>query len=168
LEPGGEGMTLAEKTTEELAEQAKQIRILMEMKKLDHQRILLTLFERGLDPLAIAKLIGVSRPDVEAALVQAQEEEVEQARPGFSGTSPMEVCKRYAIGELTREQVIDELIRWEYVEVPEEEHDYFDDLRFSPPGSFDDVHSARYNKLIDYEIYRAVVRGLSQNSDRTR
>ncbi|MGQ4535195.1 hypothetical protein ACUH9Y_08895 [Dermabacteraceae bacterium P13115] len=157
-------MTLAEKTTEELAEQAKQIRILMEMKKLDHQRILLTLFERGLDPLAIAKLIGVPRPSVEAALVQAQEEEVEQARPGFSGTSPMEVCKRYAIGELTREQVIDELIRWEYVEVPEEEHDYFDDLRFSTPGSLDDVADAYYDKLIDGELHDEVVKTRSRGS----
>ena len=161
-------MTLAEKTTEELAEQTKQIRILMEMKKLDHQRILLTLFERGLDPLAIAKLIGVSRPDVEAALVQAQEEEVEQARPGFSSTSPMEVCKRYAIGELTREQVIDELIRWEYEEIPEEEYDYFDDIRPIVPGSFQDVESAEYNKLIDLEIYGEVVRGLNKRYNATR
>ena len=161
-------MTLAEKTTEELAEQAKQIRILMEMKKLDHQRILLTLFERGLDPLAIAKLIRVSRPDVEAALVQAQEEKVEQARPGFSGASPREVCKRYAIGELTREQVIDELIRWEYKEIPEEEYDYFDDIRPIVRGSFQDVESAEYNKLIDLEIYGEVVRGLSKRYNATR
>ncbi|MGQ4509936.1 hypothetical protein ACUH9X_04270 [Dermabacteraceae bacterium P13147] len=151
-------MTLAEKTTEELAEQAKQIRILMEMKKLDHQRILLTLFERGLDPLAIAKLIGVPRPDVEAALVQAKEEKVEQARPGFSGTSPMEVCKRYAIGELTREQVIDELIRWEYEKVPEVELNWIDDIWPDVPGSFQDVESACYNKLIDSEIYGSVFR----------
>ncbi|MGQ4532201.1 hypothetical protein ACUIAC_02845 [Dermabacteraceae bacterium P13138] len=151
-------MTLAEKTTEELAEQAKQIRILMEMKKLDHQRILLTLFERGLDPLAIAKLIGVPRPDVEAALVQAKEEKVEQARPGFSGTSPMEVCKRYAIGQLTREQVIDELSRWEYEKVPEVELNWIDDIWPDVPGSFQDIESARYNKLIDNEIYGEVFR----------
>ncbi|MGQ4554241.1 hypothetical protein ACUIAJ_08960, partial [Dermabacteraceae bacterium CCM 9519] len=103
-----------------------------------------------------------------AALQQAQEEKVEQARPGFSGTSPMEVCKRYAIGELTREQVIDELIRWEYEEIPEEEYDYFDDIRPIVPGSFQDVESAEYNKLIDLEIYGEVVRGLNKRYNATR
>jgi len=63
------------------------------------------------------------------------------------------VCQRYAVGEITRDQLVDELTRWEYVIPPKVEYDYFDDLREEPPGSFNDVLLARNAGLIDDDIY---------------
>jgi hypothetical protein len=35
-------------------------------------------------------------------------------RAGFSGASPYEIAERYSAGEITREQLVEELVRWEY------------------------------------------------------
>ena len=39
---------------------------------------------------------------------------LEEVKPGFSGASIREICDRYAVGLLSRDQIIDELQRWPY------------------------------------------------------
>lgn len=36
--------------------------------------------------------------------------------PGFSGADPYEIAQRFAVGQLSREQLVEELSRWPYAE----------------------------------------------------
>ena len=76
-------------------------------------------------------------------------------REGFSGASPYEIVQQYAAGELSREQAVDELSRWEYVPMPSA--DPFGDL-FIPDGTFEEVCRAESDGLIDGTTYEEIGR----------
>lgn len=137
------------------AGKARKLRQRLSLDQLDYRRELARLAELGAPQVELSRVLGISQPSLSSALKKARE--TQPPREGFSGATSYEICQRYSVGELTREQVLDELKRWEYV-VPEPgEHDYFDDLRFDTPGSFDDVARAHDDGLIDNEIYDAVL-----------
>lgn len=134
---------------------ARVLRQRIELDQIDYRRELNRLSHLGSSQRQVSSALGISQPSLSTALKTA--EKVPPARPGFSGASPYEICQRFAIGELTRDQVIDELTRWEYV-IPEAvEHDYFDDLRFDTPGSFNEVGQAFDDGLIDGATYELVL-----------
>ena len=129
---------------------ARTLRQKLELDQMDYRREIARLSALGTQR-ELAQLLRISQPSLSGALKKA--ETVPPARPGFSGATPYEVCQRYAVGEISREQLVDELTRWKYVIPPKVEYDYFDDLREEPPGSFNDVLLARNAGLIDDDIY---------------
>lgn len=76
-----------------------------------------------------------------------------QPLEGFSGATPLESCKRYAAGHLSREQLVDELVRFPYVAF---ERDPFDDFSADPPGAWSELGDAEERGLIDENIYEKV------------
>ncbi|WP_431030907.1 hypothetical protein [Plantibacter sp. RU18] len=146
-------MTTIDYTME--AGRARTLRRRVNLDQLDYRRELTRLASLGIPQRQLSKELGISQPSLSTALKTA--EKVSPARPGFSGADPYEICLRYSVGELTRDQLIDELTRWDYVIPEAREHDFFDDLRFSTPGSFSDVGQARNEGLIDGDAYDLVL-----------
>jgi DNA-binding transcriptional regulator YdaS (Cro superfamily) len=107
----------------------------------------------------IARDLGISQPAVSQQLKTAQE--LAPVPEGFSGSSPTEICERYAAGLLTREQLIDELTRWDYPPERMPEHEW-DDLIVSPPGGWAEVEMALWHELIDDELYETVLNELER------
>lgn len=70
------------------------------------------LVEAGdLTQLAVGEALGISQPAVSKSLKKAK---IEPCVPeGFSGAEPREIVELYAIGEIPRDQMIDELSRWD-------------------------------------------------------
>jgi len=134
---------------------ARKFRQRASLDQLDYRRELLRLTALGASQVQLSRALGISQPSLSSALKTAAK--VPQPREGFSGADPYELCQRYAVGELSRESLVDELSRWDYVTEPVGERDYFDDLRFSVRGSFDDVVQALDDGLIDNAIYDAIL-----------
>ncbi|MCL3862985.1 hypothetical protein M1R94_18435, partial [Actinotalea sp. K2] len=80
---------------------------------------------------------------------------VPPVREGFSGASPYEIAQRYAAGELAREQLVDELARWQYVPMPRTD-DGIDDLVVIELGTFHEVSQARRDGLLDGAAYEEI------------
>lgn len=107
----------------------------------------------------VARRLHISQPALSKALKAS--EGVEDVPEGFSGASPREICQLYAIGELSREQLIDELSRWQYPAVIKFADDW-DNLSFSPPGSWDEVERAADDGLIDDDLLDDVIDALPE------
>ncbi|MFZ4843983.1 hypothetical protein [Mycetocola saprophilus] len=138
------------------AANARKFRQRLDLDQLDYRRELVRLIELGASQNQLSRVLRITQPSLSSAMKTAVK--VTRPREGFSGADPYELCQRFAVGELTREQVTEELSRWDYVAAqPVENQDYFDDLRFSKPGSFDDVVRAFDDGLIDGTIYDAVL-----------
>ena len=150
-------MTTIDFTAE--AGRARTLRQRVNLDQLDYRRELSRLARLGGTQRQLSKVLGISQPSLSTALKTAQK--IPPARPGFSGADPYEVCQRFAVGELTREQLIDELTRWQYATPAKREHDYFDDLRFATPGSFDDVGQAFDDGLIDADAYDTLLSAIA-------
>jgi len=91
--------------------------------------------------------------------IQAALEEAAQLPPvpdGFHGGDPTEIINRFATGQITREQVIDELVRWTY-EPSDQLDGPLDDILVSVPGSFDDVVRAVYRGLLPGDVYDEIL-----------
>lgn len=86
----------------------------------------------------------------------AESSTIEPVVEGFSGADPEEIIKRHFIGQISTEQLIDELTRWDY---PVEQLSTMDtdDTYESLPGSFDQVSDARGHRLLDGPLYTAIV-----------
>jgi DNA-binding transcriptional regulator YdaS (Cro superfamily) len=100
----------------------------------------------------LASQIGISQPSVNSALKSAAA--VPDVRPGFSGATPYEIAQRYDAGELTREQVIDELGRWSYR--PGSPSDGYDWTTLDP-GEFAEVRRALSEHLIEADTYDEIL-----------
>lgn len=73
---------------------------------------------------------------------------------GFSGSTPYEICERFAAGLIDESQILDELVRYPYV--PDGSTDGYDSLIVDPPGTWSEVVSATWHGLIDERVYEAV------------
>ena len=102
----------------------------------------------------LAQSLGVTQPTISAALKSAAK--VPDPLEGFSGASAYEIAQRYAAGEIDRDQLVDELTRWEYVPTPHTDGPY-DDLLIIPDGTFEEVAQARRDGLIDGETYDEIL-----------
>ena len=94
----------------------------------------------------------MTQPSISSALRSAAR--VAEPREDSSGASPYEIAQRYSAGEMTREQTIDELSRWQYVPAPRT--DGYDWLTDDPDGTWDEVRRALSDGLLDAEMYTAV------------
>ncbi|MBF4587983.1 hypothetical protein [Curtobacterium sp. VKM Ac-2887] len=115
---------------------------------LDRDRIIrLGLRAGGLSQTAIALELGISQ----ARVSQIATKGAADLPDGFSGASPTEIAQRYAVGEITRDQAVDELGRWPYAEShrPSE----YDDAWEPGPGTWADVEDAHRHGLISDEMY---------------
>lgn len=100
----------------------------------------------------LASRIGISQPSVNSALKSAAA--VPDVRPGFSGATAYEIAQRFDAGELSREQVVDELGRWDYR--PGSPSDGYDWSTFDP-GEFAEVERAHTEHLIDDATYDEIL-----------
>lgn len=130
--------------------------MVLELTQTDLRREMQHLSTLPLSQREIADSLGVSQPALSKALKRA--ENVKSVPEGFSGASPYEICQRYAVGQLGREQVIDELTRWPYTPIPA--GDGYE-LIVHPPGTVEEVVHAFYNGLIDKSIYEEIYNALS-------
>lgn len=75
----------------------------------------------------------------------------------------MELCQRYADGRVTREQVVQGLVDWPYIDAGE--FDEFGDYSGPTEGTVRDIPIARHRGLIDVSIYEEVLKQfLAKNS----
>ncbi len=102
----------------------------------------------------IASRLGVTQPTISKKLQAAAK--IPEVRPGFAGGTSSEIIDRYVAGVLSREDVVDQLARWEYA-TGELTDGPLDDLVFTPPGTFRDVVRAVDKGLIDESIYEDVL-----------
>lgn len=143
-------MTAVQDTVRELDELARA-RVRREVAELDYQRALVRAAQSH-SQREIAHTVQLSQPSVSSALKTARR--VAMPEPGQQWASPYEVCQRYAAGELTRDQTIEVLCAWSYVETPP--MDPWEDLIDLPEGSIHDVGLAYHRRLIDLDMYGIV------------
>lgn len=144
-------MTIMDIPVEAVA--ARKARYRREMSDLDYRRNIVRLKVSGVTQTAIARMIDVAQPTVQKLLARAAT--ITMPAEGFSGADPYEICERYAADLITREQLVDELTRWEYA--PRGRTlDAFDDLIVPVPGSIEDLERALSRGLIDDELFDEV------------
>lgn len=79
-----------------------------ELAQLEKIRAVLAAAEAGWSQRDIARRVGVEQPEISRLLKKAR------LRPDVCERTPREVVLRYAVGELTHEQMMDELEHWDY------------------------------------------------------
>lgn len=108
----------------------------------------------GISEDEVARTLKIARPDAER-LLQA----LEQAREPDGGLpgDAYAVAERYAVGELSREQMRATLGTWDYT--PRRVMaDYWDDVGVTREGSFGDTVGRAYDDgLIDGDDYDAIL-----------
>lgn len=138
---------------EDRAREARLLRRRSELDRLTYRRKVAELAPLG-SQREIARALGIAQPNVSKTLKVAA-----SAPPlvdGFSGADPYEIAERFSVGELTLFELVDELLRWDYL--PTQHTNGYDDLLFSVPGSWDDVNRARSEGLIDGATYDFLLR----------
>lgn len=131
----------------------RQARARLEVDRIDYNRVLRKTAQTQ-SQVSLAVALKVSQAAVSKALSRAQA--VPDPRPGFSGASPYEIAQRYAAGELTRDQVIDELTRWPYD--PSPTTDGWDSLIVDVPGTHTkaELVQALDDGLLEEDTYDAI------------
>lgn len=129
---------------------ARKARFRREMADLDYRRSVVKLRDAGATQVKIARMIGVAQPTVQKILQRA--DSLAMPVEGFSGADPYEICERYAAGLISRDQLVDELTRWEYTPRARTES-LVDDLIINKPGSVADLERALRRGVIDAEVY---------------
>ncbi|WP_250444029.1 recombinase family protein [Actinotalea sp. C106] len=99
----------------------------------------------------IATVLGVGKSSVSRALAKAGERELVSGAGG-----PYEVAQRYAAGEVDRDELVEELVRWQYVALQRTAGDGVDDVIVVEPGTFDEVAQALRDGLIDASTYEEI------------
>ncbi|WP_143556664.1 helix-turn-helix domain-containing protein [Sanguibacter antarcticus] len=104
---------------------------------------------RRVTQVELARVLGVSQSAVSRTL--SEEAKIPPVRAGFHGGGPVEVIQRFMTGELSREQVVDELVSWPYEQAVATGVE-------GPPigGSFDDVVRCVHEGLLPPDLYDAV------------
>lgn len=137
------------------AKPAVRLRQRREIDEIDYRRELLLLASKYTQR-QVAHWLRITQPSLCTALKTAKA--TPMPREGFSGASPKEICQRYAADLISREQMVDELTRWEYA--PMAETDGYDSLLVDAPGSFAEVIAAADAGVIEADVYDEVVEKL--------
>lgn len=133
-----------------------QRRAVLEVARIDYRRELRKLLDAGYTQTAVARALRISQPAVSKAAKTL--DSTPEPAPGFSGATPYEMCQRYGAGLIDREQLIDELSRWEYTPIPQGE--WYEDVLVDPgPGSWLEVQHAADEGMIDGETYDEALQG---------
>lgn len=102
----------------------------------------------------IGHVLGISQSAVSQAL--KDEARLAPVPEGFNGADPEEIIQRFSAGEISREQVVDELARWPYA--PSDELDGpLDDIIGDVPGSFAVVVRAARTGLLPGDVYDEIL-----------
>lgn len=133
------------------------MRTAQEINHLDYRRTLRVIKAQGYSQRTVAEGLHISQPALSHQLKGL--DEVTEPRPGFSGAGPYEICQRYAIGQLSRAELIEELIRWPYA--PSDTTDGLDTLLIEPPGSWEEIEQAHDRGLIDSETYDEILNNIA-------
>jgi len=136
-------------------EHAQALRHRLELDEIDYRRELARLVSSGMSVSELSHALITAEDAVSSQLEAAKK--IDPVRPGFSGGSPREICLRYKAGQISRDQVIDQLVHWDYVPRKPVE-DPYNDLLFDTPGSFDDVLQALHDGVLDGETYDIVLK----------
>jgi hypothetical protein len=99
----------------------------------------------------VARALGVAQPTISVELKRFAH--LAEVPEGFSGASPYEIAERFAAGQITREQLIDQLGRWQYRPLPPVAET--DDLMMDTAGTWLEVEQANTDGLIDDAAYAA-------------
>lgn len=135
------------------AQAAVRARRRKEIDELDYRRELRKLAQLGYSQREMSRWLGIAQPSVLSALRTAAK--VQMPLTGFSGATPLEICTRYAVGALERDQLVDELARFPY-RAADVETDGSDALLVDPQGAWSEVSAAVRRGLIERDIYREV------------
>lgn len=127
-------------------------RVLRDIAELDYKRAIKGAINT-LTQVELAESLGITQPSVSSVAKSART--VQDPMEGFSGATPMEICQRYSIGELNREQLIDELSRWSY-STPTRP-DIHDTLLVDSPGTFREVERAAIMGLLEDDLYEEIL-----------
>jgi hypothetical protein len=76
--------------------------------------------------------------------------------------TPFTIAERYGLGELTREEVIRELIDYDYLPQDRIPDDMTVDIAMYIEGSWDDMERAVRHDLLDAEIYNTVLEAVRE------
>lgn len=136
------------------AQAARRLLVRLDLIELDMRRNIRQLRRDNFTEAAIASMTGVSQPVVHEILHVAERDP--EPLNGFSGATPLEICQRYAAGDITRDQLIDELARFPYKPIPET--DGYDWLMPDTTGTWMDLSIAEGRGLIDTHTYGEVLR----------
>ncbi|MFZ4840981.1 hypothetical protein [Mycetocola saprophilus] len=88
---------------------AKKLRARIAIDHIDLKRTLVRLTEAGVSQMQLSRALGISQPTISSNLKTAVR--IPPVKPGFSGADPYEISQRFAAGELTQAQLLDELLR---------------------------------------------------------
>jgi hypothetical protein len=137
----------------DVVNRARTSRLREHLAHLDSLRALAEASALGVTQSTLASELRVTQPTISSALKTART--TPQLLEGFHGATPYEVAQRYAAGDLTRAQLVDELTRWPYAAMPST--DGRDDLLDVPAGTADDVRRALSDGLIDAVTYDEIL-----------
>jgi len=132
----------------EYLNQVVAARARMELASLDFKRTIQDAAEH-LRQKTIAEWARLSEPRVSQIVHRT-----DRLRPGFSGSSPTEVAQRYAAGEISAQQTVDELSRWEYRPMPAV--DPFNETWDPGKGTWLEVEDAWFARVITDAMYDAI------------
>lgn len=124
----------------------------LDLDDLDYKRKLIRAHNGGVSQVDLARALGIAQPSVSDALKRAKA--ISTVPDGFSGATPTEICKRYAVGEIDRADLVDQLARFPYASGGST--DGYDSLIVDAPGTWAEVDAAVDEGLIDEEIYEDV------------
>ena len=127
----------------------RDARLGLKLAELTFKRALIDAANAGESQRAIGHAASISQPAVTQHL--ANSGHIRPTLEGFSGADPLEICQRYYLGQLTEEQLFDELTRWEYV--PDSDPEHLLDEGASVSGTWNDVLVATNMDYISEEQY---------------
>jgi len=131
---------------------ARTLRQRLALDRLDYEREVVRLTAL-MSQSELSRQLHISQPTINETVKKAKG--YAPVKSGFAGATPYEIAQRFAVGEIGRDEVIEQLARWEYA--PEGHTDGYDSLIVDPPGTFDDVIRARRHGLIDGVTYDVIL-----------
>lgn len=133
-------------------QRVRRLRSRRDLLELDIRRELKQYRREGLSEREIAAMAEVSQPTVHKMLQVAARDP--EPLEGFKGATPLEICQRYEAGEFGREELVDQLVRFPYVN--DAATDGYDWMAVDPPGSWSEISVAIERGLIDESVYEDV------------
>lgn len=122
--------------------QLEKLRLQQELLSLRQDRALVLAWQRGITLDELSRLMRIPREEVAQRLDYA-EDDTRNWVDGRLGGSPLEIVLMHAVGEITREQMINELADFPYVPNAPPITTLDDDLPEIIPGSWDQLASLR-------------------------
>lgn len=138
----------------------RDARLGLKLAELTFKRALIGAASGGESQRSIGHAASISQPAVAQHL--ANSGHIQPALEGFSGADPLEICQRYYLGQLTEEQLFNELTRWEYAPEPEAAH-ILDEPPYEP-GTWNDVLVATNMEYISEEQYARLFQMMNDDS----